>query len=437
VKNLFLFVLFLSAVSFAQTDDLDYGVLEFPLVDVPYNTANHGRFPSMKQSLSLTKSLVHGTHIGMQLLIDPENLESPGILARFLMVLVDGFILSTLPGYTAWLHEEWHRAVMGQYGIDSYNGVYDYKGGGVIPVKKVRDEDLVRLKAEHPEDQVRLSSAGMEADIYLFQELNRDDFRYQTLSFNMGTKILNAIGVISYLTTCDGSESDRMTDKSNSEEREDISVRDFTGLDCNAWVYDLFRSQEPYQNRGPHPYGKGLNRYVRYSDLSDGERKFLKRSTHLSWLNLIDPMLYGKMSFGDLVEWNGNFKHYLTSFGNSVDLNMMFSHPHGIIFATYHHYFNVVRNFPGFSLELVDSTMLRWGSFAVDLQFHLWQQPKALYAFEHAGQVGGMTGTTLNYLFGKSQKIYLEGEVKSPGWVAGVVQQGQAANARLGYQWIY
>ena len=51
--------------------------------------------------------------------------------------------------------------------------------------------------------------------------------------------------------------ADKFTIKSNLEER-NIAKRDFVGLDCNAWVYDLFRPNEPYELRGIHPIGNWI-----------------------------------------------------------------------------------------------------------------------------------------------------------------------------------
>jgi hypothetical protein len=66
-----------------------------------------------------------------------------------------------VPPGEAWLHEEWHRAVLSHCGIASYNDTYKFRlFGGVVNVSHVRDEDLERLKREHPAEFVRLAAAG-------------------------------------------------------------------------------------------------------------------------------------------------------------------------------------------------------------------------------------------------------------------------------------
>ena len=52
-----------------------------------------------------------------------------------------------IPLYDVWMHEEWHRAVMTQRNISSHNGVYNFDfGSSSIPVDRVTDDDLIRLK---------------------------------------------------------------------------------------------------------------------------------------------------------------------------------------------------------------------------------------------------------------------------------------------------
>jgi hypothetical protein len=43
--------------------------------------------------------------------------------------------------------------------------------------------------------------------------------------------------------------------------------------------------------RGTHPSGVGIDRYVKYSDLTGEEQDFLKKQAYLSLLNFIDPQI--------------------------------------------------------------------------------------------------------------------------------------------------
>jgi hypothetical protein len=79
-----------------------------------------------------------------------------------------------LPGGWVWLHEEYHRAAVGRRGINSFNDVYKLQMFSNIAVSHVVDEDLVRLKREHPAELVRASAAGIEGQAQLVQALERN-----------------------------------------------------------------------------------------------------------------------------------------------------------------------------------------------------------------------------------------------------------------------
>ncbi len=92
---------------------------ELPAADLPYNVSHGGRFPSMYQSLSITTNIYQASHLAFS-----QAKDSWPRLSLIASGFCDLFILAYLPGGNAWLHEEWHRAVMGQYGISSFNDVY-------------------------------------------------------------------------------------------------------------------------------------------------------------------------------------------------------------------------------------------------------------------------------------------------------------------------
>lgn len=115
-----------------------------------------------EQALRLSTSSYQLLHYGLETRVDPHAGGWWGFGAILGFALVDS-LYTYFPVGDAWLHEEFHRAFMSQYGISSYDGVYDLKvGSEVIAVYKVRDEDLVRLKDDDPADMVRLPAAGLE-----------------------------------------------------------------------------------------------------------------------------------------------------------------------------------------------------------------------------------------------------------------------------------
>ena len=96
-----------------------------------------------------------------------------------------------------------------------------------------------------------------------------------------------------YVALDNSTEVDELTDEFNPKEGRNIGARDFMGHDFTAWVYDRHPPRETYQERGIHPSGVRLNRYIKFSDLTFDERTFWRRQARLQWLNLLDPYLIG------------------------------------------------------------------------------------------------------------------------------------------------
>ena len=169
--------------------------------------------------------------------------------------------------------------------------------------------------------------------------LERQHFFDGATSWNVPLYLLVKVNSIAYIASGSTSEANRLTDQWERDEGTAVSRRDFTGHDFTAWVYDLFRPDEPYTARGMHPSGVGLRRYIRESDLTDAERAYLHRQGRLAMLNLLDPNLVS-VSGG---RFNAAAAHVLTPFGYTIDLNS-FIHPK--LFVALHDYVNHERSFP-------------------------------------------------------------------------------------------
>ena len=250
--------------------------IDIPLIDAPFNAKTGWAYPSMTQSVAVTKTfydVIHAT-VEDQLKFSPRSPGWPGFWKRLAYVGADMLVLMLIPPGEAWLHEEYHRAVMAHRGIASFNDVYRFKlSGSVINVSHESDADLTRLKEEHPEDQVRLAEAGMEAEHMLLQNMQSEAFFLQNTPFHWGIYASVDSSVIGYLGTCNSKEADTITEESNTKEGTSVSARDFIGLDCNGWIRDLNRPDEPYAERGVHPSGVGIDRYTTYSELSEEEKR--------------------------------------------------------------------------------------------------------------------------------------------------------------------
>jgi hypothetical protein len=275
--------------------------LELPLLDAPYNTTHGGRAPSMAQAGALARDLHAATNWAIDLAVAAgcgEEGRGCSPARRWALEwsasLLANLVELRLPLLAIWSHEEWHRAVLGQHGIDSRNDIYDLRlDGSSIYVSHVTDDDLVRLKRDHPADLVRLSASGMEADVELARAIEADDFLDRTdWRRDVVTLLLLRGNVVRYMWTCDSSFADRTTD-SDSAREPDPATRDVVGYDCTAWAYDVQRPDEPYEARGPHPTGVGIDRYRKTTQLTSAERALLVHAKWLSLLNLVDPAMFG------------------------------------------------------------------------------------------------------------------------------------------------
>lgn len=405
-------------------------ILSFPILDLPYNNSEGYTFPSMAQSLSATTSFHHFAH-------DSINHSSISDLGKRIVIIGFNVVAAYLPLGDGWLHEEWHRAVMGQYGIDSYNEVYDFKFEDTIAVSRVSDQELIWLKQTHPADLVRLHSAGIESQYELGLALEKDLFYQNVTTWDFPTLWLNYANNIGYLTLCASNQSDDLTYDIQKSENQDISKRDFTGLDCDAWVYDLYRPNEPYTARGTHPSGVGIDRYISYSDLTLEERNYLKRQANLSFLNLLNPFLFAKTKFrldnNSPWWWNASLRHHLTPFGYNIGVNLFAKDNRLKLFTTLNYFANKKKQFLG-----LDATLLRVPAHLVNLPIQatlraaLWQQPDNQQFYDSHGKLGGLISATAYHKLGTNGEIYVQLSGKSQGWVPGEVKLGKEIAVKIG-----
>jgi hypothetical protein len=427
-----LLALFLCAfISTAQAEDVQPSYenkkarLELPVVEAPFNFSNGYQFPGMHQSLQISNDFYLSVHKSLQDAFGPEH-QFGGRLS----VAAFDVLSEWLPLGDGWMHEEWHRAVLTNHRIGSYNDVYDWRVfSPTIAVSHVRDEDLVRLKNESPADMVRLQEAGLESQNEQNFSIEKQHFFNQTNTFDQVLLWSNALNNTFYLYTCSGNDANTMTDTQNSEDGSNIPKRDFTGLDCTGWAYDLHRPLEPYAARGVHPSGNGINRYRKFSDLRAGEQSYLKTQTALSLINFADPFLLGYDSFymevpltKEGLKWNVNAKHYMTSFGHSIDLNFFLKSYERSCIVTWHHYFNGVSYFPGIQVDIIRVPVeLSNKTLYFTPTFGGWYQPDGQRFHNPTGKPGGVFGLRTDYPLSEKLETYLELQQKSEGWLAGDV----------------
>ena len=401
---------------------------DVPLLEYPSNVPD-GAFPSMRQSLMFSKDAFHLMHT----LDGP--LKSLGFWGDAAVGALD-VLYVYLPLGEAWMHEEYHRAVLSRRDIPSFNDVYRFQLlAETIAVSHVRDADLVRLKREHPAEQVRLSAAGAEGEHDLVLELEKDSFFHDAPTPLLIQAWLSKLSSSLYVYQCGTEEGDLLTDELNEEDGANVERRDFTGLDFTAWVYDLHRPDEPYEARGIHPSGVGIDRYRKLAHLTAAERSYMKHQGRLTWLNLVDPHLVGIRSFGreDGTRWMASLRHELTSFGYVIDANVFLRRGELKLAGTAHAYFSEELFLPGLDVQLIG---LRVGVAGQTLTFTpraaLWWQPRNQLYRSRDAQAGGLLALRAGW---GSRRIrpYLEAEAKTEGWVAGNVYLDANVTVRAGF----
>jgi hypothetical protein len=425
--------------------------LDLLVFDLPYqidvaNTSNNffGAYStlSMNQSLSLTAGVYSSMHYGMKKLYD--NLSWDPILKD--VVYYGGtaaglfaFALALPFGYP-WMRQEYTRSVLARFGVNSINGAYnifDTIGG----VHGVADDDLVRLKAESPQDLIRMEEASIEGYLLLSGRMIRNSFFYNLDDLSVVTAFLSAyFGVSLHSANILADEYgfidiDSMVKDWNKDDGPQKNRSPSGSSDLN-WVYDLFRPDEPYADRGTHPSGDGIARYIAPSQLSDSERDYLIKQAWLSYLNFVSPALYGVNSFpwGETgVEWNAALNHYFTSFGSDTPLQILVKRAPFNIAFTLHNYMNYENYFPALEAELFDFPLRAGG-------LDIYLSPRVLVGMQPANQEF-MTGSPaflglfgLRADFGLSGHFlpYIDLSAKTSGWVAGNEYLDSNVSVRLG-----
>lgn len=409
--------------------------LELPALDSAVNLGADAAFPSMAQSLALTRGVYQLGHTALERRLADHPRRSVLSVAAF------DVLMNWLPLGSTWLHEEWHRAVLSRYGIGSRNDVYGLDlFAESVAVSEVSDAELAWLKREHPADLVRLRAAGFEAETELQNAFEFERFFQRSTGRDGIVMWANAINTIAYMSLCASREADAFTREANDDDGADVGRRDVSGLDCTAWVYDLFRPDEPYEARGLHPSGVGVDRYIAYGDLAEEEREYLRLQRNLSLVNLLDPFLFGRDRFqgtgpldGRPLEWNVTARHYLTPFGYSLGANLYLRNHRGKLLAALFAYVNDERVLPGLDLRWVDHPVTLGDSPArLSARAAVWRQPEDQRFRADEAHTGGLLAARLALPVNRRWELFVEAEAKSEGWVAGNVSLDAGATVRAG-----
>lgn len=385
--------------------------------------------PSMRQTTAISKSFHEAVNHGIYKLWNRRESDNP--LRKLINKggeAVTGTLVSLLTSYlplgSGWAHEEFHRNALTVRQVYSYNDIYSFRLlAETVSVNKVTDQDLINLKKNYPTDIVRAAEAGIEGEYQLITALQKDAFFYDIKSGTTSPILywLTVAGTTGYVRICANPSSETITTEMNEQEKT-IPVRDWVGLDFNAWVYDLFRPNEPYESRGIHPSGVGIDRYRRYSDMTPDMLAYLKKMGNRQLVNYISPHMLGirRIRLGPDMWGNVALRHYLTSFGDDMSLDLFFKHREHNLYVAIHRYSNQNQNFGGLDVQYIDRPLrIAKMPLTLSLRGMVWSQPQEQSFITNKGQAGGLVSVQVRTSNTRIWQPYLEAEAKTAGWVAG------------------
>ena len=441
--------IFLISFSFLSAQNLDSVYqsklkLDLQLFDLPYQltaakTVGKGFFsayanPSMSQSLNLTTSVYSGIHYGLHAAFHKHK---KGYLLEVISIGISDLLLYWAPFGNGWLHEEQHRAVLTRFGVNSFNQMNTFPiGKSIISVNRLKDDDLERFKSVSPADFVRMSAAGIEGEYLLIDQLQRNNFFHKQELLNEMLYDLVTVNSIAYvIMSSSPKNADKMIDEMNAKEAT-VSSRDFTGFDMTSWTYDLFHPDEPYAARGIHPTGLGIDRYRKTTHLENHELKYLKQQGYWHCFNILSPMLLGFRSISLKNGYSGNvaFRHFLTSFGTDLSLNIFLKKSNYNFVFVYHNYQNYRQVYPAIEVEMIDYPLF-YKKLNVFLSSRIVTgvQPKNQEFKTHKANFLGLIGCKADFRIYKNYFSYLEVVAKTKGWIAGNVYLNDNISIKMGF----
>jgi hypothetical protein len=421
-------------------------LLSLPAADFPYTLRGGFDSPSMRQSLLLSAGAIQWADQTIAWLWS--TAESPFLrnLGTYSSLGLFAWISTYLPLGDAWVHEEWHRAVLTRRGISSYDGIYHWDiGAETISVDHVADRDLADLKDRHPADFTRLSEAGLEGEIESVRLMRRRNFFLDRPSYSdrIGWWV-NGLNGAAYIWISSEGDLDQDLRDANAREREP-SQRDFTGLDFRAWVHDLRHPAETYAS-GPrgrlHPSGAGFDRYLLDSDLTSDEKGFLKLQAGLSLLNLVSGQHLGwdwlpgiNPWTGQGYLWNFGLTHHLTPFGYAVGGEFLARQGKADWIFTAQGMANASLVLPCLGAELFryPVTAGRRHLF-LSAAATAWLQPERQRFRASSADPGAYGSLGLAVPLSQSLEVFGEADAKTAGWMPGVAYLEPIAEGRLGLQ---
>jgi len=343
------------------------------------------------------------------------------------------YLATKLPYGYAFQHEEFHRSVMSVRGIYSYDEVWKFGKGFDIAVTSVKDEDLIYLKKNYAADQIRLSAAGVEGEYAYFKRMREDNFFKNTGYPFVGLTILGTFHAVNYVNLPFDKKFNAITDSILSIDKNNILARDFTGYDFSAWVYDLQRPDEPYENRGQWPGGIGIKRPIKESDLTPEMKKFLRETGNMRYLNFVTPFIIGinKLRINDELNLNFALRSVPASFGYFAGGDFFIESKKRKVLLSLGINKSNYLVLPDIEFKYFDLKSKRSKKLSADVKVAAWLQPKDQLFYAKKSTPGLFLNIQPNYNISKN--IVLAGDIgyKTKGWLFGNPYQDNNFSGRI------
>ena len=385
--------------------------------------------PSMRQATAISKSFHGAVNYSVHKLWHRRETNDPlrkliNGSGEVFTSLLSYIFTSYVPLGIGWAHEEFHRNSLTIRQVYSHDDIYRMNFlAGSISVNQVTDQDLITFKRNYPAEHIRAAEAGIEGEYQVVTSLQKDAFFYDQKAGSTVPILywITTASTTSYVRLGAKASTNKITDDYNSAEPT-IAVRDWVGLDFNAWVYDLHRPNEPFENRGVHPSGVGINRYIKFDDMTPQMLGYVRAMGNRQLLNYLNPQLLGirRIRLGPDMWGNVALRHYLTSFGDDMNIDLFFKRGADNLYAVIHRYSNQKQGFGGLEIQWIDKPIrVARQPLALTLRGMAWSQPAEQSFFATKGKAGGLLSVQLRAGSGRVWQPYLEAETKTAGWVAG------------------
>lgn len=373
-KKVALFFLFLSASFFGQTKKENIKTYEFTIYDGSESYTMH----------QFGQNYLSTYRVFSRTLDDLSKYKTINSLIKFTYVSLIGLPLT---------HEEGHRSILTSEGIGSVSQPF-FNSKGAAYVKGVKDIELKNLRNNNLPNYARLHSAGLESDYalaYKMEELMA--FEEESYKILQEEYFFRRFGIINYhLTTLIPSLFPDLKEEDNELKR------DIVGHDIWGFARHLHRPNMPFF------------RYTQLDDLTAVEKRYVKNLAYKSFLNLLSPMLFGKVNFDMNTNLKVNFSlgHSLSPFGDYFEQNFFLFYKKRYKIAFYlREFMNKERTFFAGGVKLYN---YQWSnkiftSFGLDL----WNQPKNLSFTTTEGKLGSNMYLKFNYSIFQKEATFVKG----------------------------